>query len=1617
MMDRCAIGLRVVLWGMAAWLICGIGNFAAAQRRVVLPGQSIDGVADASEKSSVLPVDREVSRALKKAQEAIAAEEYGDALYALDKIICGDKQQGEAEDYFYQPDEKNEGVFRSLKVEAQQIIANLPPKGRDLYEVGYGPEAKRLLASAVESGDIANLEKAVRNYPHTDAGREAALLLSQHYLDHGQPLSAALCLRRVENSPAGVDKLEPMLSISLASCWLRAGYADKAKETLVALKAKYPKGTIKLGEKSVAIFDKDAEAVNWLTTAVGQMRLPTAMELAQWVMFRGNAARNAISQGGSPVLNERWRVDTTMDEKAQKVIESQKKQQREQSAGVMLPSGHPLAVVARSTDKDGHPLPEKNFVLMRTPTCLLGIDFQTGKRVWRYPPETDSLQASVPDPANPQIQAQAAQLRMLQRQGLVLDNLSERLWDSATYGTLSSDGESVFLIDEAELGSIAQMPQMGRGRFMGQMTVPGGLQQNNKLVALELATEGKLRWAVGGPSGTDEPKLAGVYFLGPPLPLMGRLFVIGEANGVIQLYVLDGRSGRVEWMQQLAQITEQNQFNPLRRLTGASPSFADGVLVCPTSSNSVVAVDLATRTLLWGYQYNAGPNGPVYGNGWSADPFGAQGSGSHWADSCVTIADGKALIAPMESDELHCLSLVDGKFLWKMKRDEYVYVACVHKGNAILVGRKTVQAVKLADSAGGAPTFAWKGQPVPLPGGAAPSGRGFYSGNSYFLPLTSAAVMRIDLDAGKEKESFRSRKGYVPGNLICFKDNIISQGVDYLESFYQLEPLKARIETQLKQNPDDAEALTRRGEISFVDGKLAAALSDLRRAMRLNQQPETRDLLLETLLASLKEDFVGNRDSLAETERLIDLPSERATFLRIKAAGLMKAGEIAPALETYLTLTDLDLNRAELEAIDGNYSVRRDRWLQGQLTGLLTSAKSADLEKINVAVQSRLDAALQADTPDKKADLLRRFLSYFGAHPSSDTARDQLALLLTKRETVLEKESLLQALEKSTDPARHRSAVARLAQLLSDTGRPDDAAHYYLQLETRLANEICWQDKTGAQLVGELPKTSPVRKYLVAVAGGWPRGEVKPERGGAGARMNRNVGFPQFFPVELHGDCGPFYEDTSLHYDMQRFLVARDGLGQERFRVNLLDKQNPNQIQNQYGNIQGMVHASARGHLLVVNLGLSVLAIDTLRSEGGKNGGGDRILWKQDLVEQVNGQPLNRGINQMQVANPWGGPAKFQILDNATQQPFGGVGAVTAHGVIVQRNREVQCLDTMTGETLWARQNIAPGADVLGDDECVIVAPADGKNSLVLRTVDGALLDDKRDIPAREQRWTTLGRMVLTWENSNGKTKLALRDPWQKRDVWSRELSSESKGALVHNDEVALLERSGKFCVLDLATGAKRIEETLDPDASLNSLSGIRSRDQYLAVTSTLAGNNARAIEFDKKFYQAPLGEALSPLILGRVYAFDRATGKKQWSVAADVQRHGLLLNQPADLPVLVFARQSNDTARGGTSSGVLCLDKRTGRAAYQNDNIGQQFNNVFEIVGDREAHTVAMTYPGQTITLTFTDNPIPPEPPFQASLDLPEPEKGTKGLVNGLLRAIRGGQPEGSEGIDTFDR
>ncbi len=203
------------------------------------------------------------------------------------------------------------------------------------------------------------------------------------------------------------------------------------------------------------------------------------------------------------------------------------------------------------------------------------------------------------------------------------------------------------------------------------------------------------------------------------------------------------------------------------------------------------------------------------------------------ADSSITIVGNYALVTPLESNELHVLNLLDGKLMWKLPRGDNLYVGGVHNGTAVLVGKHQITLLKLAEDKPATTKI------VDLPSGAMPSGRGFLSDDNYFLPLTSAEVAQIDLKSAKIVGKAKSRSGNIPGNLLCYQGEVVSQGIDYLETFFQRDPLEQRIAKTLKATPDDDWALTHRGEMELDAGQLDAAIADLQRAYEASAIQQT----------------------------------------------------------------------------------------------------------------------------------------------------------------------------------------------------------------------------------------------------------------------------------------------------------------------------------------------------------------------------------------------------------------------------------------------------------------------------------------------------------------------------------------------------------------------------------------------------------------------------------------------------------------------------------------------------------------------------------------------------------------------------------------------------------
>lgn len=1528
-------------------LAAGANAQVIAKPKVIrVPGRAIgvvkprgtEATADTGGENVFVRPERDLLKKLSESRKLISAGRFGEAVRNLDAILEG------REDYFIAPDKKSSKSC-GIKAEAERLIGRMPREGRDLYELQYGTQARKALDEALEASDAASLTAGLsavsRQFFHTRSGYQATFLLGLHYFDRGDAMLAARTLQRLDEAGEAADEFEPALSLTMAAAWIQADLPDRAREVLVALRRDNPSLRVKVAGRETPIFSKDGEALDWLAKLTGARPARMSSDADRWLTFRGDACRNATMVGGAPLLNMRWRVLSTENPQEEKELARTRKEGSEYGEAA-IPAFHPLAV--------------GNVVLMRTLESLLAVDVTTGKLQWEVPFE-EPEERTAGDATSSQ--------RVIFAQQALLAGGNKRITSDLTYGTLSSDGRYVFSVEDAgpDTGATA-----GGGRSViiggGRLRVGGRIVIVNRgnndeqtpvcnLLAAHDIRTGKLKWQIGGPSGPHALPMAGHFFLGPPLPLQSRLYVLAEdervnaqEKGTIRLLALDAASGDMLWSQQLANSDAEGDQDPSWRQSGVSPSYADGVLVCPTGAGAIVGVDLTTRSLLWGYCFASGGNENRRNAGMFLMPRRSEeSSASQWLDDSLSICSGRVVTTPDDSDWLYCVGLYDGELIWKCPRKDDLYVACVDRDKVVLVGKNAVRAVQLSD---GKP--AWEGRAVSLPTNSTPSGRGFVSGNRYFLPLTSAEIVGIELTAGKIVQTAKSRKGMVPGNLVCFKGNVVSQGVEGVDAYYQLETASAEVERRLAANQNDAEALSLRGEILLDKGERAAAIASFVSANELEGNPRTRELLRDTILEGLRSDFPAYRKEAWRYERLADDASQRAAFFRAMGVGLRQSGDVTAAFGYYEKLADLEPQRRPLDEINRALFVRRDRWLYGQLEELRRDASGDAAEKIDQSVAARMIAAKAGSL-----DGLRRFVGVFGSQPDATSARTELI------------------------------------RRLDVTGR---------RLESELATMPTGDDVNVRQ-------TKPADSRDAE----WPSGavEAKTAKANNGTRNSYGRGV-----LSLKGSCDPFFRDVSLQYDFNRRLIlAYDKMGGEMWQVSL----NTNGQQPFFGYNSSMNHGRAVGHLLLVSFGWRVLAIDTLGegSKGRPRVLWTKDVMGQPL-ESTDGAPLPQvpqptwqQQRQFSLIHDQSKLLNLVRPGYMCLQRFHSVAALDPRTGETLWSRQ----DMPFGCDLWGDDEYV---FVLPPDtnEAMVLRAWDGQTvgkRRVPRIIGGQSLGNgvRKEVFGRfeESCLATLGRKMLLWWPVGKQRELTLVDPLEGRDLWrSRKFSNNASTCVVNDEVIGVMEPSGHLTLISTPDGRTIADLKLKPEPSLSDISLDVSDHQYLLLTNSTRG------ETHAQHFQPMPGSSYRPIYSGRLYAIDRQ-GKLQWRAPAVIRNQYLATSQPSGVPVVTFASQiyqqrANGQSRNGVS--VLCIDKRTGRTVFQ--DTFDKMTGLFEIMGNAEKKTVSLTMQQVAVTLTFTDKPIPPPSAAKTEPEKKQPKKSIRALWDSVQKVLGQGDDEtGREG------
>jgi hypothetical protein len=439
---------------------------------------------------------RELVKRLNRGKQLLLEQNYAEGARLLQTILESD------EDAFFFPDQDNKSVERSLKLEAQTLLGQMPTEGREVYEKQYGPAARRLFDEASRRHDADGLALVARRFFHTAWGFEAAYRLADDHLDHQRALTAALCFERLRAVPISALRFEPYLSFKTALSWLQAGWPDKATTVLVEMKAANTGKALMVAGREVPLFTEPAGALDWLTALAGEQQGDRAAALEQWTLPGGDSRRNALSAGGSPYLNRGWRSST---------IEGASHSAENDAVVVRAFRDRRPAIPAGAEESGSspsiptlQPLVVDDLAIVRSIGDVRAYDLGTGRLVWATGEKDQLLIEFLRAPAGPQaLPAGSGPLAML---------LANRTWEDTTFGTLSTDGDFVFGIEDLGLG------------MSGLMALPRmpGPRDYNRLVAYDVKT-GRAMWEVGGPRSDSADELEGTVFLGPPLVLDRRL--------------------------------------------------------------------------------------------------------------------------------------------------------------------------------------------------------------------------------------------------------------------------------------------------------------------------------------------------------------------------------------------------------------------------------------------------------------------------------------------------------------------------------------------------------------------------------------------------------------------------------------------------------------------------------------------------------------------------------------------------------------------------------------------------------------------------------------------------------------------------------------------------------------------------------------------------------------------------------------------------------------------------------------------------------------------------------------------------------------------------------------
>ncbi len=1402
--------------------------------------------------------------------------EFGEKDRPLEAAVAMQAVIEHQSDYFLESDE-----HRSTRQFLRSWVEQQPKDVLNAYEVQYGPAAANLLKQFQATGQRSLLIQVVQKYLHTKTGTAAAYRLACLEFDEGRFLAAAMNFERLAELTRISSDIKPWLAIKSAFCWMKLGRKEHAEQIIRKYEARHPETPFLIAGKqksSRQLMDMFAEQIrNEKLLQPSARKVVSASNLSDWPMFRRTSSRNKLPGEFNPLPLVQWNIDLVPhllpDDLPQKILVQEM-----------------LANIFKELERDRYttlpawnPILDDQKIIVSAFGTVAAFSLEDGRLLWK---------SSTHDHVLEYLQSEELLSKLTSQSNGGLINYEQYLIQQVaadlTTGTLSSDGNHVFAVREC--GKINASSQGFLQAIDDISIVPN---HANRLSAFNLKS-GRLLWEVGGLFGGQSQEYSGHYFLGPPVIVAGNAYLLSESGGQVFLSEINSQTGAALWMQPLAIPESEILFDGPRRLSGSSPAFHDPFLICATNAGTVIAVDLEAKELRWVYSYKQKATRQENGNPLAARQSNAQNklrpvsissmvSGSHWQEFTPLVSGNYLLLTPADSEDLICLDLITGKLLWSELRRDGLYIDVVKQKNVLIIGKQTLRSLSLKHGVSNWP------QSVSIP---SPSGRGVARGDVYQLPtqhdglhsydVVTGALLATTEAASLQTTSNKPVPSFQTGNLIVTQDQLVTIGNGRLTALQPLHKVQAEIKQKLLVNPKDAATLSRMGQLALHRGEVKSGLSLLQQSYRIKQLPETARQITKTILNA--DQIVLNDQEIADLAEMM-VAAEHSTEIVFRyVQALQQHHKSLEALLVLRTLVATPQRASFVIPVSAQRRVRADSLAAGIVKDIFISADQVQLQKLRTELTNWFKQATDAEH-------LLALKPFAADQQLSEQFRVYLIRKLDEQQSFLELERHLLWLRKNGSEQQRAEATARLARMLLNSNKTEEAAIYLNELATKYRSIESLEQLTGEELIVswkkkyEQLKSYSEEKFQGLVLDKQYKISVQPEE-------FKELHTDRLFEIEATHPAGSTWEFWNFQMTQKGpHLVAQSPTDKTTFTVSLEGKIKP-----------------TRNYTIQTEGHLGLLCCEGYLTGFDSSG---NVLWNENLGEVL--------AESNTVHELFPGPT---ALVKSYGEEIGQLTPINDHKFACRLGSKIYLKHAVSGNVLWEYETDSQyPLHVWIDDRRVYVINPNNRRILPLRLEDGKP-GKLTQFPPHQQILAFQGNVAVLFNKVNPEKGILTGYDFTKNiTLWNQAFSTSISVATAGNGLLALHDIAQKKLLLLNPILENPVLFQVDTPQTTQSKLFIHSDPAHWYFHLTVEPE----IQNRPPDYQS-VQNANGPVI-----AISKQTNKIIWT--RNINKLRWITNQPAALPFLVYGAlvsghyvDDNGKEQTGYVPRLLLIHKQTGK-------------------------------------------------------------------------------------------